>query len=358
MVCWQCWHLEGETVFWHLSVRRNDMSHNGLLASLRKICRRLVGVEPDRLVYMRLTLLLTGFFTVFVGLPLHIAGYIGMQHPCSYAVSVAWWFSSCCLLCLFVLHRISLERTTFCFFVMVQVWESVSIVVLSFLDGNIVGPFLLSEFVCYTALLFMVMGFMKWGALTVSLVNFVTLLWCHFRIPHVSDTQAIFILVFLSLVTMCYAFVVSFMLEHLHIENVALRNDMKAMLKLLRVSREELVVLLQLVRGSGSDDVRVRELISRLKEETKANVVSVAHCIESDRLLAVGDFEELFPQLTPTELEICRLVVKGGTLKDIARVMGKSISNVSTVRGNVRRKLGLTPDIDLREYLSDSIRHG
>lgn len=241
---------------------------------------------------------------------------------------------------------------------MVQVWESVSIVVLSFLEGNIVGPFLLSEFVCYTALLFMVMGFMKWGALTVTAINFVTLLWCHFRIPHVSDTQAVFILVFLSVVTMCYAFAVSFMLEHLLVENVALRNDMKAVLKLLRISREELVVLLQLVRGSGSDDVRARELISQLKEETKANVVSVAHCIESDRLLAVGDFEGLFPQLTPTEIEVCRLVVKGGALKDIARVMGKSISNVSTVRGNVRRKLGLAPDIDLRKYLSDCIRRG
>ena len=63
---------------------------------------------------------------------------------------------------------------------------------------------------------------------------------------------------------------------------------------------------------------------------------------------------ERFPMLTPTELDVCRLVEQGLTLKDISVALGKSISNVSTVRGNIRKKLGLAQDDDLRSALLDN----
>ena len=63
---------------------------------------------------------------------------------------------------------------------------------------------------------------------------------------------------------------------------------------------------------------------------------------------------ERFPMLTPTELDICRLVEQGLTLKDISTALGKSVSNVSTVRGNIRKKLGLAQDYDLRSALLDN----
>lgn len=66
------------------------------------------------------------------------------------------------------------------------------------------------------------------------------------------------------------------------------------------------------------------------------------------------DMHERFPMLTPTELDVCRLVEQGLTLKDISTALGKSVSNVSTVRGNIRKKLGLAQDDDLRSALLDN----
>ena len=48
---------------------------------------------------------------------------------------------------------------------------------------------------------------------------------------------------------------------------------------------------------------------------------------------------------------MCRLVLKGMTQSEIAEAMGKSMSNIGTVRGNIRRKLGLSTDDDLRTAL-------
>ena len=46
-------------------------------------------------------------------------------------------------------------------------------------------------------------------------------------------------------------------------------------------------------------------------------------------------------------------MVEGKTLGEIALIMGKTTTNISTVRGNVRKKLGLQPSEDLVEKLKE-----
>ena len=60
-----------------------------------------------------------------------------------------------------------------------------------------------------------------------------------------------------------------------------------------------------------------------------------------------------FPSLSHTELEVGRLVVEGKTLSEIAVIMGKSTTNISTVRGNIRKKLNLLPNENLEEKLKE-----
>lgn len=55
--------------------------------------------------------------------------------------------------------------------------------------------------------------------------------------------------------------------------------------------------------------------------------------------------------LTTTELRVACLVIDGKTKREIADIMGKTESNIGTVRINIRRKLGLSSAEDLREAL-------
>lgn len=81
------------------------------------------------------------------------------------------------------------------------------------------------------------------------------------------------------------------------------------------------------------------------------NIINVASQIEQMQTNERKDMRERFPMLTPAELDVCRLVVQGLTLKEISITLGKSVSNVSTVRGNIRKKLGLEQDDDLKKTL-------
>ena len=81
------------------------------------------------------------------------------------------------------------------------------------------------------------------------------------------------------------------------------------------------------------------------------NIINVASQIEQMQANERKDMRERFPMLTPAELDVCRLVAQGLTLKEISITLGKSVSNVSTVRGNIRKKLGLEQDDDLKKTL-------
>ena len=81
------------------------------------------------------------------------------------------------------------------------------------------------------------------------------------------------------------------------------------------------------------------------------NIINVASQIEQMQTNERKDMRERFPMLTPAELDVCRWVVQGLTLKEICITLGKSVSNVSTVRGNIRKKLGLEQDDDLKKTL-------
>ena len=88
--------------------------------------------------------------------------------------------------------------------------------------------------------------------------------------------------------------------------------------------------------------------MAQLDKKTLHNIVKVANQIEHIQACQRKDMHERFPMLTPAELDVCRLVEQGLAINDISKALGKSASNVSTVRGNIRKKLGLAQDDDLR----------
>lgn len=117
------------------------------------------------------------------------------------------------------------------------------------------------------------------------------------------------------------------------------------------MSKTELLAILQLSKANDAQIIYDEELIGRLSPRTMRNFLHLATQIERKKANGRKNLLERFPTLSPAELDVCRLVEQGLTLKQIAEALGKSTSNVSTVRGNIRKKLGLSQDEDLKIYL-------
>lgn len=59
------------------------------------------------------------------------------------------------------------------------------------------------------------------------------------------------------------------------------------------------------------------------------------------------------PELTPRELDVLRLLVRGNTNRQVAELLGLSTRTVESHRANLMAKLGLESRVDLVDYAED-----
>ena len=157
----------------------------------------------------------------------------------------------------------------------------------------------------------------------------------------------------ISVATTIFGYVANRLLHEQQKELHDYASTIEQVLYVFNMRKTELLALLKLAKAKDATQYD-KELMEQLDNKTLHNIIKVANQIEHMYANQPKEMRERFPMLTPTELDICRLVEQGLTLKEIANTLSKSVSNVSTVIGNIRKKLGLTQDDDLRTILLES----
>lgn len=118
-----------------------------------------------------------------------------------------------------------------------------------------------------------------------------------------------------------------------------------------RLTKEEQSAIDMLINLNKSDKEKVYSLLSRLssthQEELLNNIKDYYHqqYIETVNLLSIC------PSLTPSEVEICKLILMDKSLKEICFTLHKTPSNITSQRTHIRKKLNLSKQDDLRTSL-------
>lgn len=129
------------------------------------------------------------------------------------------------------------------------------------------------------------------------------------------------------------------------------KNATKGLRMPNRITKEEQSAIDMLINLNKSDKEKVYSLLSRLssthQEELLNNIKDYYHqqYIETVNLLSIC------PSLTPSEVEICKLILIGKSLKEICFTLHKTPSNITSQRTHIRKKLNLAKQDDLRTSL-------
>ena len=174
--------------------------------------------------------------------------------------------------------------------------------------------------------------------------------------PGLMEIQFMLVYALLSFAFGIYAFFTSDVIRRTQRQSNKYRQRLDQIFEMFQMTSEEMVALVRVCRQNQTDKDIDKALLSKLTFRSKANLIKLAEKLKAEKLNEANKYAERFPQLTPTEIDVCRLVVKGLSLKEIAQNLGKSISNVSTVRGNIRRKLKLESSENLRAHLITSLK--
>lgn len=291
-----------------------------------------------------------------VGCVLHFLGIMGFKRPTLLSITLSWCLLAALILALFLTKTITLRKAFTTMVETSQVIESARIIYLAYSGTMLTQQFYINEFICFAILLVVILGFFHKQAIFLTVINLLTIAVCRYYYPTLVNSMTIsfFILADIALCTYCFASVK--FVKQITMENDEVKGKYNSFLSFMRMNDAEATSLIQLVRTAFDDDKHIDMLVGQLSDETKNNLVNVARRIHDSKIAQDERIKKRFPQLSPTEVTVCILVISGHTQKDIARIMDKTENNISTVRGNIRRKLNLETSQDLREYLSEELR--
>lgn len=118
-----------------------------------------------------------------------------------------------------------------------------------------------------------------------------------------------------------------------------------------RITKEEQRAIDMLINLNNSNKEKAISLLSRLSADQQEELRNSIKDYYLQQHLETINLLSICPTLTPSEIEICKLILLGKSLKEMCSTLNKAPSNITSQRTHIRRKLNLTKHQDIRNSL-------
>ena len=308
--------------------------------------------KVGRLDYLRQLIFLTFTPLATILFSLHLLGGYGLNVRPALACSACYVAATVAAFCLYLwMGPKKLKLILPAYLIASTIIQCVRLLILAGMGQ--IDPMLttINVAVCYIIVFVGCMAMLPRTLMACTVINIFTVAICRIVTHEQMYGQLLTVFGILMIATTIFYFVSRKLLREEHTELLDYASTVDQILHVFNMNKTELLTILQLSKANDAQTIYDDELIGRLSPKTLRNFLHVATQIERMQTSQREVTQERFPMLSPAELDVCRLVEQGLTLKQIAEALGKSTSNVSTVRGNIRKKLGLLPNDDLCNFL-------
>ncbi len=293
-----------------------------------------------------------GVVMAITGMPLHLLGVLGINNPVLQTISVASWTVSVIVFGLYLKRIISLITAVSIFTITLQVAQTARIVYNTIVQPEgFVWAIVLNQIISLIIIIHLVIGFVRWIPIANTVISLATLLFAYYCTDGALNRQVVVIFTFVEVFTCLIGDFIQRSIHNMQRENTNYKVTEQGILDAFDMTKEELNAYVKLCRQNKPTEKSVSGFFEHLDDLSEANLIRAVNLRIGERHMKRQDMAELLPQLTPTELEVCRLIMGGKTLAEIAQIMGKKPNNIGTVRIHIRRKLKLTKGADLKEAL-------
>ena len=306
---------------------------------------------------IRLTVYLLTCIIPILGMPIHFLNLAGLPDSFLITISATLWVTAIISLILFLTRVVSLVHSFTVYGILAELMESIGLVYIAVtLPPHHVIGFFSNIISMMTVLLLLCMGMLRYSALVAAIIGTTAAIISTVIHPFNSYIQMTCLLGVIEFSCIAYSLSLIKMLKQNDEETQEYKTQLSSILDFFNISLHEMSILIQLCSGKTNDEENLN-MSHQLSFQTKYNLIEIGNQLKNRQLGQKSDIQALFPNLSASEQEVCYYILLGRTLKDISQLTDKSVSNVSTVRGNIRRKLSLQPSDDLRAYLVNVIQN-
>lgn len=303
-----------------------------------------------------ITFLMLSLSVLVLGVPMHFVGLIGRCDVALYTLSTLLWVSTGVVLVLYLMQRMSLRVAISTFGIVTQLVESARIVYVAM--GRPAGfeeTIVFNQIISLALIIYLVMAAVRHIPSVVALMSIATIVAAYLYTDEAISRQIVVIFIIVEIFTCVLGDMIRRGIRNLQRENDDYHTTQNRLLSTFNMTKTELLAYLQLGRG-GKSDRDINDFFDHIGERTEANLIRAVEQRVALRKMKHADISATFPNLTPTEREVCRLIIGGKTIVEIAAILNKNTNNISSVRIHIRKKLGLATGKDLREALIEATR--
>lgn len=302
-----------------------------------------------------ITFLMLCLSMVVLGVPMHIAGMIGRCDTTLYTISAISWGSTAAILALYLMQRIPLKVAISSFGILTQMAQSARIMYVAM--ERPVGfeeTIVFNQIISLALIIYLVTAAVRHTPTIIALMSIATIISAYLYTDGGVNRQIVVIFIIVEIFTCVLGEMIRRGIKNMQRENADYLSTLNGLLSTFHMTKTELLAYIQLGRR-GQSEKNITDFFNNLDERTEANLIRAVNQRVAQRRMQHADISAIFPSLTPTEHEVCRLIIGGKTIMEIASILNKSTNNISSVRIHIRKKLGLETGNDLREVLLEAM---
>ena len=286
-----------------------------------------------------------------LGVPMHIIGMIGRCDTALYTISAMSWAAILVILVMYLTQRMRLTVAISSFGILTQLAESARIVYVAMeRPAGFEETIVFNMVISLALIIYMVMAAVRHMPTILALMSIATITSAYLYTDGDINRQIVVIFVIVEIFTCILGEMIRRGIRSMQRENADYHSTISQLLAPFNMTKTELLAYLQMGRG-GMDSKSINEFFNHLDNRTEANLIWSVEQRIAHRHMQRADIATVLPTLTPTEQEVCRLIIGGKSIVEIADIMNKNTNNISTVRIHIRKKLKLTKGEDLRQAL-------
>lgn len=288
---------------------------------------------------------------VVLGVPMHFIGMIGRCDTILYTISAMSWAATLVILVMYLTQRMRLTVAISSFGILTQLAESARIVYVAMeRPDGFEETIVFNQVISLALIIYMVMAAVRHMPTILAIMSIATITSAYLYTDGEINRQIVVIFVIVEIFTCILGEMIRRGIRSMQRENADYHSTLNRVLSTFHMTKTELLAYIQLGRGEQSDK-DITDFFNHLDERTEANLIRAVEQRVAQRKMQHADISAVLPTLTPTEQEVCRLIIGGKTIIEIASILHKNANNVSSVRIHIRKKLGLATGKDLREAL-------
>lgn len=298
-----------------------------------------------------ITFLMLSLSVVVLGVPMHFIGMIGRCDTILYTISTMSWAATLAILVMYLTQRMRLTVAISSFGILTQLAESARIVYVAMeRPDGFEETIVFNQVISLALIIYMVMAAVRHMPTILAIMSIATITSAYLYTDGEINRQIVVIFVIVEIFTCILGEMIRRGIRSMQRENADYHSTLNRVLSTFHMTKTELLAYIQLGRGEQSEK-DINDFFNRLDERTEANLIRAVEQRVAQRKMQHADISAVLPTLTPTEQEVCRLIIGGKTIIEIASILHKNANNVSSVRIHIRKKLGLATGKDLREAL-------